>query len=84
MSELIRSNIECDFLDEFINEFKTTKINNVILTHPNNEHHCSDDILFDLIENSNRFVDYQKSNNSILTKCFNLFCSLYWVSIFSR
>ena len=49
MSYLIRSNIECNFLDEFINEFKTTKINNVILTHPNNEHHCSDDILFDLI-----------------------------------
>ena len=27
MAEVIRSNIECDFLDEFINEFKTTKIN---------------------------------------------------------
>ena len=26
MSEVIRSNIECDFLDEFINEFKTKKI----------------------------------------------------------
>ena len=64
MSYLIRSNIECNFLDEFINEFKTTKINNVILTHPNNEHHCSDDILFDLIENSDRFVDYQKANNN--------------------
>ena len=64
MSYLIRSNIECNFLDEFINEFKTTKINNVILTHPNNEHHCSDDILFDLIENSDRFDDYQKANNN--------------------
>ena len=64
MSYLIRSNIECNFLDEFINEFKTTKINNVILTHPNNEHHCSDDILFDFIEKSDRFDDYQKANNN--------------------
>ena len=64
MLEVIRSNIECNFLDEFINEFKTTKINNVILTHPNNEHHCSDDILFDLIEKSDRFDDYQKANNN--------------------
>jgi len=64
MSELIRSNIECDFLDEFINEFKTTKINNDILTHPNNEHHCSDDILFDLIKKSKEFENLQKANEN--------------------
>ena len=64
MSDLIRSNIECNFLDEFIKEFKTTKINNVILTHPNNEHYCSDDILLDLIENSDRFDDYHKAKDN--------------------
>jgi hypothetical protein len=64
MSEVIRSNIECDFLDEFIKEFKTTKINNDILTHPNNEHCCSDDILFDLIKKSKEFENLQKANEN--------------------
>ena len=64
MAEVIRSNIECDFLDEFINEFKTKKINNDVLTHPNNEHYCSNDILLDLIENSDRFDNYHKAKDN--------------------
>lgn len=61
MPEVIRNKIEYNFLDEFINEFKITKVNNDILTYPNNEHYCSDEILFDLIKKSNEFEDLQKS-----------------------
>ena len=72
MSDLIRSNIECNFLDEFINEFKTTKINNVILTHPNNEHHCSYDILFDISNNLKLFI-----GSKLLSGKYIIYCSFF-------
>ena len=59
-----RDNIKEPFLDNFIKDFYTFKISNQISTTPNNEHYCSDSILLDLIENSDRFDDYQKANNN--------------------
>ncbi len=59
-----RDNIKEPFLDNFIKDFYTFKISNQISTTPNNEHYCSDSILLDLIENSDRFDDYQKANDN--------------------
>ena len=59
-----RDNIKESFLDNFIKDFYTFKISNQISTTPNNEHYCSDSILLDLIENSDRFDDYQKANDN--------------------
>jgi hypothetical protein len=59
-----RDNIKEPFLDNFIKDFYTFKISNQISTTPNNEHYCSDSILLDLIENFDRFDDYQKANDN--------------------
>ena len=59
-----RDNIKEPFLDNFIKDFYTFKISNQISTTPNNEHYCSDSILLDLIENSDRFDDYHKAKDN--------------------
>ena len=41
MSDVIRSGTDCNFLDEFIKDYNTLKINNNISIYPNNEHNCS-------------------------------------------
>ena len=64
MSDVIRSGTDCNFLDEFIKDYNTLKINNNISIYPNNEHNCSDDILFDLINKPNEFENLQKANEN--------------------
>ena len=59
-----RENINESFLDNFIKDFYACKITNKISVTPSNEHYCSDNILFDLIKNTNQFNDYQKAKDN--------------------
>lgn len=64
-----RENIKEKFLDDFISEFKTLKIENQIKTDPSNEHICSYENLFEIL-NKNQFNLFDKAQDN--SKLINL------------
>lgn len=64
-----RERIEESFLNDFLNDFKTLKIRNEIQIEPNNEHKCSNENLFNIL-NQNKFNLFEKAQEN--SKLINL------------
>lgn len=52
------------FFSDFIKDFYTLKLSNLVIPDPNNEHHCSNEVLNDILKNTHQFDKFQKSLNN--------------------